>query len=332
MVGIINNALDALRFKDTIFYKDNSDLEAKYEALIKLKEEYPHNEKILNELFMVKKGLAGEKEIAYQLKKAHIGMYVLRDVLIKYEDLTAQIDFVVITPIYTYFIECKNLMGNITVDEKGDFIKEITLNGKKIKKGMYSPLRQVEAQREVVRKVWERESSVLKKVLASKNFNYYHPVLVVVANQEALVNTYRAPKEIKNKIIRADALIRKITTDLANSHKEHLESKKGMEEIAQSFANLAINNNVNYYDFYKKKYSEKEIFDNLKERLLNLRKQRSKEMNLPAYYIFNNEELDMLLKLRPHKIEDLQHAKILPPIKVKMHGAKIIDEINKSNF
>ena len=136
-MGIIDSITDALRFKDTVFFKETSDLEDKYNALKKLNEEYPNNEELLSELFIVKKGLDGENEIAYQLKKSNIGMYVLRDVKLKYEDLKAQIDYVIITPIFTYYVECKNLIGNITVTDKGDFIREFTISGKKIKKGMY---------------------------------------------------------------------------------------------------------------------------------------------------------------------------------------------------
>ena len=46
------------------------------------------------------------------------------NVKVKYEDLTAQIDYVIITPVYTYYVECKNLVGNITVTDKGDFIRD----------------------------------------------------------------------------------------------------------------------------------------------------------------------------------------------------------------
>ena len=166
-MGIINDAFEAFRFKDTIFYKEVSDLQDKYDALKKLNEEYPNNEELLNEIYIVKKGLDGENEIAYELKKANIGMYVLRDIKLKYEDLTAQIDYVIITSLYTYYVECKNLIGNITVTDKGDFIREYTFNGKKIKKGIYSPLRQVEAQREVVRKIWEKNTSNVIKLFAS---------------------------------------------------------------------------------------------------------------------------------------------------------------------
>ena len=71
-MGIIDSAINALRFKDTIFYKENSDLQEKYDALKKLNLEYPNNEELQNELYIVKKGLEGENEIAYQLKKSNI--------------------------------------------------------------------------------------------------------------------------------------------------------------------------------------------------------------------------------------------------------------------
>ena len=330
--NVIDSAVDAFRFKDTVFYKENSDLQDKYDALKKLNDEYPNNEDLLSELYIVKKGLDGENEIAYQLKKAHIGMYVLRDVKVKFEDLTAQIDYVIITPVYTYYVECKNLVGNITVTDKGDFIREFTINGRKIKKGMYSPLRQVEAQREVIRKIWESNSSAIKKFLASKNFDYYRRVLVVAANQDTILNTNRAPKEMKYKILRADSLIRQIEYDLNHrGNDEYLDSKKSMEEMAQSYINLLNNEDINYYDYYKNKYfsNSVKVDDTLKDRLIELRKNRSNEMKIPAYYVFTNDELDKLLEIRPKTIDELKNANILTPVKIKTHGEVIINEINR---
>ena len=332
-MGLIDSAIDAFRFKDTVFYKENSDLQNKYDALKKLNEEYPNNEELQSELYIVKKGLDGENGIEYQLKKAHIGMYVLRDIKVKHEDLTAQIDYVIITPVYTYYVECKNLVGNITVTDKGDFIREFTINGKKIKKGMYSPLRQVEAQREVIRKIWESNSSAIKKFFASKNFDYYRRVLVVAANQDTILNTNRAPKEIKYKILRADALIRQIEYDLNHrGNDEYLDSKKSMEKIAQSYIDLSSKEEINYYDYYKEKYCSNlniQVNDGLKDRLIELRKTRSNEMNIPAYYVFTNDELDKLIEIRPKSIEELKNANIISPVKIKTHGEKIIEELNK---
>lgn len=330
---VINLTLDAFRFKDTIIYKENSDLQDKYDALKKLNEEYQNNEDLQSELYIVKKGLDGENEITYQLKKSHIGMYVLRDIKVSYGDLTAQIDYVIITPVYTYYVECKNLVGNITVTDKGDFIREFTINGRKIKKGMYSPLRQVEAQREVIRKIWEDNTSKFTKFFASKNFENYRKVLVVAANQDTILNTNRAPKDMKYKILRADALVRQIEYDLNHRSKDdYIFTKNEMEEKAQSYIEVSTKNKIDYYELYKAKFCSNDknvVKDDLKERLIELRKNRSNEMGIPAYYVFTNEELEKLVEVRPLTIDQLKKSNIISSIKIKTHGQQIIEEIIK---
>lgn len=325
---VIDSAVDAFRFKDTVFYKDSNDLQNKYNALEKLNIEYPNNQELKQELHMVKKGLDGENEISYQLKKAHIGMYVLRDVKVKYEDLTAQIDYVIITPVYIYYVECKNLIGNITVTDKGDFIREYEINGRKIKKGIYSPLRQVEAQREVIRKIWESRASKIQKFFASKNFEYYRRVLVVAANHDTIL---KAPKEIKYKVLRADGLIRQIEYDINHRSKdEYIYSKKDIEGIAKSYLDISIEDEIDYYNYYKSKYCinpNQLSNDDLRERLMKLRKDRSSQMNIPAYYVFTNDELEALIEKRPKTLDELKAYNILTPVKIKTHGEEIIKEI-----
>lgn len=56
-MGIISNLLNVYIFKDTIFYKENSDLQDKYDALKKLLQKYPNNEELLSEMFIVKKDM-----------------------------------------------------------------------------------------------------------------------------------------------------------------------------------------------------------------------------------------------------------------------------------
>ena len=340
-MGIIDSLSEALRFKETIFMKEESTLQEEYYALKKINEEYPNNKMIKHKLYTVKKGLEGENEIAYQLKKSNIGMYVLRDVKLNYNDLTAQIDYVIITPVYTYYVECKNLIGNIMVTDKGEFVREYNIGGKKIRKGMYSPLRQVEAQREVVRKIWEDSNSSIIKLLASKNFNYYRRVLVVAANQDTILNTNRAPKDMKYKVLRADSLVRQMEYDISHRDKDEiLESKNGMEKIAKSYLKICINENVNYYNYYMNKYcnydgekreSEKKKVteEELKNILIEFRKKRSKKMNIPAYYIFTNIELEELIEVKPKTVEELRKSNILSEIKIRTHGKEIVDIFNR---
>ena len=323
-------------FKDTIFLKEDSTLEKQRDALNKLLKEYSNREDIVEELYLINKGISGEKEIKYQLSKSNIGMYVLHDVNLQNADLKAQIDYIIITKVCAYFIECKNLVGNITINERGDFIREFVINSKKIKKGMYSPIRQVEAQRDVFRKIWESniDGNVLlkafKKYYGNKNFNDNYRVLVVTANNETILNTRYAPKDIKNKVIRSDALIRKIEEDIKYSDRDLWMSKKEMESWASSLLSYNVSNDIDYYDYYKNKFIKEKIIDNdnLKDKLINFRKERSTSMNIPAYYVFTNEELDKLVELKPKDINELKN--ILTPIKIKMHGNEIINIIKEN--
>lgn len=324
------------KFEDTIFLKESSDLQDRYDALLKLKEEFPNNEDVSEEMFIIKKGLDGEKEIKYQLSKSNLGLFVLNDINIEYEDLKAQIDYVVITKMYCYFIECKNLIGNVTVNEKGDFIREYTFNNKKVKKGMYSPLRQVEAQRDVYKKIWNNRLSknkilnTIRRFLSNDEFTNTHRVLVVAANNETILNTKYAPKDIKTKVIKVDALIRTIQNDLKQSDKDLWESKKQMEEWANTFLKINVNKEVDYYEYYKEQFNleSSNNDDKLKEKLLEFRKSRSKELNIPAYYVYNNDELDLLVKAKPKTLEELKSLSILSSVKINAHGNLIIEIIN----
>ncbi len=143
-------------------------------------------------------------------------------------------------------------------------------------------------------------------------------------------------QDIKNRVIKADALVRQLQYDY--NHRDQsfsLSSQKEMEASAKSYFDLSIKNNINYYEYYTNKFikennlSFKIISDTaLKEKLISFRSTRSKEMNIPAYYVFTNEELEKLVALRPKTIEDMKFSAILSPIKIKTHGEKIINIIN----
>lgn len=324
------------KFTDTVFLKEDSDLQNRYDVLSKLIELYPNNDDLLEEYYCVKKGLEGEKEIHYQLEKANIGMYVLHDINYEYDNLTAQVDYIVVTKLYAYFIECKNLIGNITVNEKGDFIREFTFNNKKIRKGMYSPLRQAEEHRDVFKKIWNNNLSnnsilnTIRRYFAENNFTKYHRVLVVAANNETILNTKYAPSDIKYKIVKADALVRQIKYDLDHSKKDEWCSDKEQEKWAKGFLKFNVEKNIDYNKYYREKYNLPEIdLNKLREDLIEFRKARSSSMNIPAYYVFTNEELDKIIDFLPRTLEELTSLKILPPIKVKTHGKEIIELINR---
>ncbi len=328
-------------FRDTIFLKEDSDLQKQYDALVRLKEEYPNSCAIEDSLYRVKKGIDGEKEIAYRLKKSNIGMYVLHDINIEYGDLKAQIDYVIITKANCYFIECKNLVGNITVTDKGDFIREYTYKGRKIRKGMPSPIRQVEDQREVFKKIWRdtpgEDKLVLffRKTIWEKYFTQLYRILAVAANEDTIIDTRYAPSDIKYKVIRSDRLINQIQYDIDHSDRSYWEGEKAIKRHAERFLELNHEKNIDYYEYYKEKCLKEDDISieptprvSLRDELIEFRKKKSTSLNIPLGYIFTDEELEKLLESMPKTKEDLKSI-LFPDKKIELHGDEILMIINK---
>lgn len=316
-------------FTETIFLKTDSDLQKKIEKLSELQREYPNNKKIELDLMLCKLGLAGENEIEYELKNANLGMYVLHDITIKYEDLTAQIDYIVVTTGKIYLIECKNMVGNITVNERGDFIREINHQ----KEGIYSPLRQAERHVEILKKIWLSRKGIFHKVFQEGKFDYWYVPLVVIANQKSILNTRYAPLEIKQKVIKADQLINYIKKDISTIDKKLLGSKKNTYEVANWLLSLDTPQKNDYSKYEVEVMPQDSNVNTLKEeirnRLIEFRTRKAKEKNIPAYYIFTNEELEKIVEKLPKTVEELKNLHILPEVKLKLHGEEIIEMIMK---
>lgn len=78
-------------------------------------------------------------------------MYILHDLYFEYNDMQAQIDYMIFTRKRVYVIECKNLIGDIEIDSNGNFIRTYELFSKKVKEGLYSPITQNERHRLVIK-------------------------------------------------------------------------------------------------------------------------------------------------------------------------------------
>lgn len=325
------------KFTETIFYKKDSQLEEQISALKELQQEYPNNSKLNYKLKLCELGLIGENEIEFELKNANIGMYILHDVNLKYKDLTAQIDYIIITPGYTYFVECKNLIGNISVNNRGEFIREYIYNHKKIVEGIYSPIRQAERHIEIFKKLLdENQTGIMYNLLKNVRQSWFKP-LVVLANSKNILKLQYAPKEIKSQIVRSDSLIDYIKKDINNLDKDYLSSQKYMNDLAFK---IMQNYNQDIEKDYKEdfqKWLEKDKVEplssnanneDIKNKLINYRKTKSQEKNIPTYYIFTNKELNLLLTNLPKTYQELEKSNILSNIKLKLHGQEIINIIN----
>ena len=314
--------------------------------LVKLKEirdKVKNKSEIDKDIKLIELGVKGEAEIAFELKNANLGLVVLRDITLEFQGNKAQIDYVIVSKGFTYFVECKNLIGNIYIDNNGQFTREYNYNGKKIKEGIYSPYTQAVRHKEIFRNIWLNSHNSFVKLLVGSSFdnNWYKP-LVVLSNSKALLYDKYAPKNIRDCTIRVDQLVSYIEKDLSNYDKDLLANKKRMYSLAQSFLDLNVTNNTSFASKYINELESSDnatlevkavvndpFKDELKSKLTDYRKNKSLKMNVPAYYIFTNDEYDKIIELRPKTIEDL--GKIISPIKVKCHGQEIIDLINKNN-
>lgn len=326
------------RFNETIFLKEDSNLEKQIKELEEIRPKLKYTNEIDKDILLLRKGLQGEKDIAFELKNSNLGMYVVHDVTIPFEDLKAQIDYVIVTKGYIYLVECKNLIGNITVSHTGEFVREYELNGKKYKEAIYLPYSQACRHIEVLKKRWISKNNKLTVKLKEKFFDtlWYKP-LVVISNPKSIVNVKYAPKEVKNHVVRVDQLLNYIKNDIYYYDNESFSNQKNMLECASFF----VETNTNEYNSIAKKYEKyiskdkNEIKEetkfkdakSLKESLIELRTTKSKDMKVSAYYIFTNDELDKILELNPKTTEELKNSKILSDTKCRLHANDIIKVI-----
>jgi hypothetical protein len=113
------------KIKGPVFYKDDSEAERQLMVLNELQQmaSGENASAIENEIRIVGAGIAGEKQVRFELENSHIPMFVLHDLYFEHEGLTSQIDYLIITRKHQFVIECKNLYGNIEINSNGDFIR-----------------------------------------------------------------------------------------------------------------------------------------------------------------------------------------------------------------
>ena len=327
MLDMLNNFK---RFEETIFYKNHSELEDRIKYLKKLLIKYPGNEKIKSTLKFCEIGLQGEKEIRYELKNCNIGMYVLHDINLEFENSKSQIDYIIITAGYIYFVECKNLIGNITVDENGQFIREYTYDDKFIRESIYSPLAQAQKHIDLFKKIWKNKHNKLRYNILNIDFDKIYKPLVVMTYPKNILNLKYAPSDIKKYVVRSDELVNYIKKDISNYNKDELFTQKMMCKNAYNLmAYYNRNIIINYEELFNYLINDNNR-EEIKKNLLYFREKKHLERNIPSEYIFDDVELNLILVKMPKSYEELEKENILKPIKLKLHGREIIDIINSS--
>ena len=238
----------------SVFLKELSDASELIAKMTELaKDASPEiKDEIDKQIKLASYGEMGEKNIAFELKNSGMDMYILHDIYLEHGDLSAQIDYLVVTRKRTYIIECKNLIGDIEIDSSGRFTRTYEYRKKKIKEGIYSPITQNERHLRVLKGIREEsKSNIIMKQIFLKNFDNMYKSMVVLANPKTCLNDRYAKKEVKAQVIRADQLIARIK-QMDAELKDVTMSEKEMRELAEFYLNASKPNKSDY----ARKYAE----------------------------------------------------------------------------
>ncbi|MGG3873983.1 HRDC domain-containing protein [Brevibacillus laterosporus] len=303
------------------FSKDNPQLSALNELLNKVadgeKKDY-----IERDIKSLTYGLAGENNVYFELKNSFLPILCLHDVRVEYEDYVAQLDFVVISNKFICILETKKLSGNISIDQEGNFVRTIKLRyGKEIIEGIYSPVTQNARHIDIIKHVLSKELKISNIPILS---------LVVMANPKTIINKYSCPAEIENSIIKYDqikATLEKYQNDKSNTYDL---AEKDMYAISNLLVRLHTPKEMDFvakYRFSKDDFQKRDE-TLLREELKSYRLQTSREENIKAYYIFNNNEMEDMIAKYPRTKEELLTVKGFGQVKVEKYGERILNIFN----
>lgn len=339
-----------------VFLKETSDAEAyigKLEALSEIADE-DSKKKIEKQIKLAQYGLEGENKVAYELRSSGIDMYVLHDICLEIGDLSAQIDYIVVTRKLVYVIECKNLYGNIEIDSGGNFVRRIGASSPK--EGIYSPITQNQRHLRVLKEIRkESKGNFLTKMLFEKNFEENYKSIVVLANPKTYLNAKYAKKEVKQQVIRADQLVSYIKETNERSKNDSMS-----DNVMLELANFFLEKHVQEHSDYAKRYEEmiaqnrlataaeadtatiiKDAVENentlrsseteLVQKLKEFRLNQSRKENVKAYYIFNDAQMQDLITKNPQNKEELQNVAGFGKVKAEKYGDAILAILNSKS-
>ena len=331
------------------FYKADSDAKKQLERLQLLHATAPDRVKpqIERDMKLLAYGIAGEESVAFELNNSYLPIIVLHDLRLEHEGLTAQIDYLIITTKFCLVVECKNLFGNLEVNSRGEFIRELEFNGKRKKEGIYSPVTQNSRHMEMIKQLrLANKKNPLLRVALEKYFDDFYRSVIVLANPKTVINLKHAPKNVKDQIIRSDQLIDYIKR-LIRASKEASSSEKEMYEMADFFAGLHKENPVDYTEKYFIDGGAVELGGAIVDReesggvevaieetplyqaLKQYRYETSKAEGIKAYYIFNNAQIEALIAAMPRSLDELRKISGFGEVKCEKYGEAIIEIVGK---
>lgn len=342
------------KMKEPVFLKESNNAELQL-GKMKAMEPFLNDEgkkALIQDMKWIEYGIAGERNIAFELKNSHMPMYVLHDIYLTDGKNNAQIDYLVITKKICFVIECKNLYGNVEITNTGNFIRTTEFDGKKKMEGIYSPITQNQRHIDLMKKIrMDRKSNVITKAMEEKKFDEMYKSVIVLSNPKTILDAKFAPEDIKEQVIRTDQLVNFIKSSYNKSSNTTLSDDK-MKELAEFYLNLHTVSNVDvskkYNQYYKKDTEGKiEVVQKNKtvsiekksknqkdhvpveestmyKKLKEFRLKKSREENIKPYFIYNDAQLKDLITKMPKTHSELLKVSGFGEVKVKKYGADIL--------
>lgn len=345
IMSILENTIKGFLYGKDItkpeFVKDLDETNLNLDKLVELSTRIHGDKKdeVEMEILLMKQGIAGEREVQFELKNSFIPMLCLHDIRIEHDGLVAQLDFVIITKKFICVLETKKLNGDIEINSDGDFIRLIKNKyGKVIKKeGMYSPITQN-----------ERHISILRKMLIENKIIKSVPIIssVIVASPKTIINKSYAPRKIQYELKKHDQIANFLKQQMEAFNDSFMITEKQMYEIS----NFLITNNkpadfdwagkfaISDKDYTVTNIPNKQIKkdapisnpqitktdDDIYEALKKYRLETARIEGVKPYFLFNNEEMDDLVSKKPKTISELMNIKGFGPKKAEKYGEAII--------
>lgn len=328
--------------KEPTFIKEDTSAEQQLDRLEQLLSETPTDSpvyiQIQRDIKILKAGISGENNVAYELKSSFMPIYIFHDLFFQYNDLTAQIDYLVIHKNFILVVECKKLLGDIEITAKGDFIRIFkTADGRTVKKeGIYSPIVQNERHCEILKQI-------LPQIFPKANPKLWNTAVksvVVVANPKSVIHDKYAKKEIKSQIIKYDQL-KQHMQNLAKSNTDLFVFRNdSLKKVCDSLLAMHKENPIDYTEKYRE-YTQGEspqtevvpkastedtpLCTALKQYRLNT----SRKEGIKPYYIFNNAQMEEIIQLNPATVKELMQIKGFAEVKCQKYGNDIIEILNR---
>ena len=344
-----------------IFIKDFCNDNTQLKDLQDLSDKLKDGEKkdiIEKDIMLQKYGISGESNVHYELKTSFMPMLCLHDVRIEHENYVAQLDFVVITNKFLAVLETKKLNGNITVNRDGDFIRTIrTRRGREFKEGIYSPITQNARHLKIVKELLSKKLNInkipLKSLVVMANpksiinkdkcptdiKSSLYKCDQVIKQLEKLQGDKKNEYNLDEKRLYAiaDLLLKMDTPIHFNNHakynlveKDYYKTDDVVKIVTEVIPEVVVKPEINKDEAIEEKVetvikeSSKKDINLLTEELKKFRLETSRKENIPAYYVFNNSEMEDLIARYPVTLGPLSDVKGFGLKKIEKYGEGIL--------